>query len=84
MRLILFAKEELLKAVVEHRVESIRGLLEEWSLDCGTPYDCLEGPTLPFNSRCRVGPCPTKTRCSNHVVPFIPGQIISMWIIHSA
>ena len=36
------AKEALLKAVAEHRVERIRGLLEEWSLDCGTPYDCLE------------------------------------------
>jgi AcrR family transcriptional regulator len=36
------AKEALLTAVAEHRLERIRRLLEEWTLDCGTPYDCLE------------------------------------------
>jgi TetR/AcrR family transcriptional regulator, transcriptional repressor for nem operon len=36
------SKDDLLKAVVEQRIASIRALLEEWSLDCSTPYDCLD------------------------------------------
>jgi AcrR family transcriptional regulator len=36
------SKDDLLRAVVEQRVENIRNLLGQWSLDCGTPYDCLE------------------------------------------
>jgi len=35
-------KDDILKAVAEARVEGVRKVLEEWSLDCGTPYDCLE------------------------------------------
>ncbi len=36
------SKEELLKAVAEMRMEKYRKLLEQWSLECGPPYDCLE------------------------------------------
>ncbi len=36
------SKDDILKAVAEQRIEAIRRLLSEWSLDCGTPYDCLE------------------------------------------
>ncbi len=35
------SKDELLKAVVERRVQDIRDLLERWSLGCGPAYDCL-------------------------------------------
>lgn len=36
------AKTDLIEAVVERRVTEIRGLLETWSMDCDTPYNCLE------------------------------------------
>jgi AcrR family transcriptional regulator len=36
------SKNEILIAVSERRIQMIRALLEEWSLDCATPYDCLE------------------------------------------
>ena len=35
------SKDELLTAVVARRMSQISQLLEEWSLSCGTPYDCL-------------------------------------------
>ena len=36
------SKEALLKAVIDQQVQDIRRQLEEWSLDCGTAYDCIE------------------------------------------
>lgn len=36
------SKDNILKAVAEQRTQAIRELLEQWTLDCGTPYDCLE------------------------------------------
>ena len=36
------SKDDILKAVAEQRIEAIQRLLAEWSMDCGTPYDCLE------------------------------------------
>ena len=36
------SKDNILKAVAEQRTEAVRALLEEWTLDCGTPYDCIE------------------------------------------
>jgi AcrR family transcriptional regulator len=36
------SKDELLQAVVEQHIQGIRKQLETWSLDCGTPYDCIE------------------------------------------
>ena len=36
------SKEDIVKAVAEQRAEAIRRLLEEWSMECGTPYDCIE------------------------------------------
>lgn len=36
------AKNDLLNAVVERRISEIRALLESWSMNCDTPYNCLE------------------------------------------
>jgi len=36
------AKNDLLNAVVERRINEIRALLENWSMNCDTPYNCLE------------------------------------------
>jgi AcrR family transcriptional regulator len=36
------SKDDILKAVIEQQIEGIRALLEDWSLDCGTAYDCIE------------------------------------------
>jgi AcrR family transcriptional regulator len=36
------AKNELLDAVIERRSQGIRALLEEWSMECDTPYNCIE------------------------------------------
>jgi AcrR family transcriptional regulator len=36
------SKDEILNAVAENRTEAIRRLMEGWTLDCSTPYDCLE------------------------------------------
>ncbi len=35
------SKTDLLTAVIEHRIEQIRALLEKWSFECDTPYNCL-------------------------------------------
>jgi AcrR family transcriptional regulator len=36
------SKDELLQAVIEQQISAIRQQLENWSLDCGTTYDCVE------------------------------------------
>lgn len=36
------SKDELLLSVIEQHIQEIRGQLENWSLDCGTAYDCIE------------------------------------------
>jgi len=36
------SKTDLLTAVIERRVGDVRALLESWSMECGTPYDCIE------------------------------------------
>ena len=36
------SKDDMLKAVIANRIDGIRELLEEWSLNCGTAYDCIE------------------------------------------
>lgn len=36
------SKGALLEAVIEQQIEGVRAQLEAWSLECGTPYDCLE------------------------------------------
>jgi len=36
------AKDDLLAAVVDQRIDEIRRTLEAWSLECGTYLDCLE------------------------------------------
>ena len=35
-------KPDLLAAVIDHRIDEIRLLLEGWSLACDTPYNCIE------------------------------------------
>jgi len=36
------SKDELLQAVIDQQIAGIRQQLENWSLDCGTTYDCVE------------------------------------------
>jgi AcrR family transcriptional regulator len=36
------SKDELLQAVIDRQIAGIRQQLENWSLDCGTTYDCVE------------------------------------------
>lgn len=36
------SKDELLQAVIDQQIAGIRQQLENWSLDCGTTYDCIE------------------------------------------
>ncbi len=36
------SKDDLLAAAVDQRLDGIRQLLEAWTLDCSTPYDCLD------------------------------------------
>ena len=36
------SKEDILRAVTQARMQMFKNVLQEWSLECGTPYDCLE------------------------------------------